>query len=71
MGNRRKGGRGKRTINPDSIFWDSSSYRVVCKSWALASFRLLARHLGDNDIDILNAFCCYSYLINFSNFIYF
>ena len=44
---KRKGGRGKRTLNPDSIFWDSSSYRVVCKSWALASFRLLARHLGN------------------------
>lgn len=44
---KRKGVKGKRTLNPDSIFWDSSSYRVVCKSWALASFRLLARHLGN------------------------
>jgi hypothetical protein len=44
---KRKTARGKRTVNPDSIFMDSSSYRVVSKAWALGSFRLLARHLGN------------------------
>ena len=44
---KKKIGRGRRTANPDSIFMDASSYRVVSKSWALSSFRLLARHLAN------------------------
>ena len=31
-------GRGRRTVNPDSIEMDSTSYRLVSKCWALGEF---------------------------------
>lgn len=36
----------RRTRNMESAREDATSYRLVSKSWALGSFRLLARHLS-------------------------